>query len=113
MSLKVGESGKSINVGTSFDMSANTELTLTFILPNGTTVTKTKTGGQVVLGVAPIVDPDIGALAANQYVTYVVEIGFLSLAGTWEVYCTYTNAAVTPTDVFIGDCAAFVVGAIC
>lgn len=113
MSLKTGESGKNLNVGTGFDMSSNTELTLTFTPPDGVIVTKTKTGGQVVLGVAPITDPDVGALAANEYVVYTIEPGFLSQAGTWSVYCTYTNTTPTPDDVFIGDCAKFTVESPC
>lgn len=111
MSLKVGETGKILRVAAGFDMSSNTELTLTFTLPDDTTVTKTKTGGEVVLGTSNVTDPDLGDLLANEYVEYEVEVGFLSQAGTWKVNLTYTNATPTPDDTYIGECATFTVSA--
>jgi len=112
MTLKVGETGKTFRVAAGFDMSSNTELTLTFTLPDTTTVSKTKTGGEVTIG-AGVTDPDLGVLAANEYVEYEVESGFLSQAGTWKVYLTYTNTTPTPDDVYIGECASFTVSAVC
>ncbi len=109
MSLSVGDTGKTIRVAASFDMSSNTNLTLTFTLPDDTTVTKTKSGGEVVLGTINVTDPDLGALLANEYVEYDVEAGFLSQAGSWQVNLTYTNTAPTPDDIFIGSCATFTV----
>lgn len=111
MSLRVGETGKIFRVAASFDMSSNTELTLTFTLPDDTTVTKTKGGGEVVLGTSNITDADLGALLANEYVEYDIESGFLSQAGSWQVNLTYTNTASTPDDIFIGSCATFTVDA--
>ena len=113
MALKIGETGKIIRVAASFDMSSNTELTLTFTLPDAIIVTKTKTGGEIVLGVSPVTDPDLGSLLANEYVEYDIETDFLSQAGTWKVYLTYTDTAPTPNDSFIGDCATFTVDEIC
>lgn len=108
MSLKLGEVGKIIRVAAGFDMSSNTELTLTFELPDGTTtVTKTKSGSEVVLGTSNVTDADLGALLANQYAEYDIEAGFLSQAGTWKVKLTYTNTTPTPDDIFIGDCVSF------
>jgi adenosylmethionine-8-amino-7-oxononanoate aminotransferase len=118
VALKIGEEGKVIRVAASFDMSSYTELTLTFTLPDDTTVTKTQTGGEVTLGTG-VTDPDLGVLAANEYVEYATETGFLSQSGSvanddaWKVYLTYTNTTPTPDDVFIGDCASFDVSAIC
>ncbi len=109
MSLKVGETGKTFRVAASFDMSGNTELTLIFTLPDGTTTTKTKTGGEVTLGTTPITDPDLGALLANEYVEYEIEAGFLNQDGDWKVSLTYTNTTPTPDDIYIGDCAPFTV----
>ena len=107
MSLKVGEVGKILRVASLFDMSSYTELTLNFTLPDGTTLAKTTADG-VTLG-AGVTDDDLGVLAANMYVEYPAESGFLSQAGTWSVSLTYTNTTPTPDDIYIGDCATFTV----
>ena len=118
MSLVVGETGKVIRVAAGFDMSSFTELTLTFTKPDLTTSIKTQTGGEVTLG-AGVTDPDLGVLAANEYVEYEVEAGFLDQDGLktddnpWKVYLTYTNTTPTPDDIFIGTCNPFTVAAIC
>jgi len=109
MSLKLGEVGKVLRVAAGFDMSSNTELTLNFTLPDGTTTSKTTADG-VALG-SGVTDPDLGVLAANEYVEYDIEAGFLSKAGSWSVSLTYTNTTPTPDDIYIGDCATFTVGA--
>lgn len=111
MSLTIGESGKILRVAASFDMSSNTELTLDFILPDGTTAQKTKSGGEVVLGTSNVTDTDLGAILANQYVEYDIEAGFLSQSGAWKVSLKYTNTTPTPDDVYIGTCATFTVAA--
>jgi len=114
MSLKVGETGKTFRVAASFDMSSNTDLTLTFTLPDATITTKTKSGGEVVLGTANVTDQDLGAILANEYVEYEIESSFLSQSGSWSVSLTYTNTTPTPDDVYIGECATFdVAKAIC
>ena len=109
MTLKVGEVNKTIRVAGGFDMSSNTELTLTFYLPDDTTVTKTKTGGEVTLGLVNVTDEDLGALLANEYVEYDTETGFLSQESTWSVNLTYENSVTS--DVYIGSCGEFPVGA--
>jgi len=111
MALTIGEVGKTIRVAAGFDMSSNTGLTLTFTLPDGTTVSKTTADG-VALG-AGVTDPDLGVLAANEYVEYEVESAFLNQSGAWKVYLTYTNTTPTPDDIFIGTCNSFAVAAIC
>lgn len=107
MSLRKNESGKIIRVAAGYDMTANTELTLDFILPDETTAQKTKTGGEVTLGTSDITDDDLGALLANEYVEYVVETGFLSQDGVWTVQLTYTDSVPTPPENFIGLAASF------
>jgi len=107
MSLKISETGKTFRVAAGFDLSSNTELTLTFTLPDDTTVTKTKP--EVTLGTSNITDPDLGALLANEYVEYEIEVGFLSQSGEWKVNLTYTNTSPTPDDNYIGECATFTV----
>jgi len=112
--LVEGETGKVIRVAGAFDMSSNTELTLDFTLPDGSTVQKLTANG-VVLGTG-VTDPDLGVLAANEYVEYTTEAGFLGIAGaevhngTWEVVLTYTNTTPTPDQIYIGNCATFEVG---
>ena len=123
MSLKLLESGKTLRVSSgelvggvitsAFDMSSNTELTLTFTKPSGSTSTKTKSGGEVVLGASNVTEADLGAILASEYVEYEIEAGFLTPAGTWKVYLTYTNTSATPDDVYYGDCAEFEVEGIC
>ncbi len=109
MSLKVGETGKIIRVAAGFDMSSNTELTLTFYKPDATTITKVKADG-VALG-AGVTDDTLGVLAANEYVEYAVDWGLIDQAGAWNLTLTYTNTTPTPDDIFIGACASFTVSA--
>lgn len=119
MSLTVGEVGKIIRIATGFDLSSFTELTVVFTKPDLTTSTKTQTGGEITLGTGNVTDADLGALLANQYVEYVIEVGFLDQAGDsadtnpWKQYLTYTNTVSTPDDIFIGSCNPFTVLAVC
>jgi len=108
MSLREGETGpgKSILIDTGVDLSANTELELIFTLPDGTTVIKTRTAGQVVLGTVQKTTQQLGTLLANQYVEYYPEVGF-AVAGNYCVYGKYTNSVTG--DVWIGDPVNFTV----
>lgn len=108
MTLRVGETGKVIRVSTGFDMSVNTDISLTFATPTASTVIKTLLAGEITLGVVDITDPDLGNLLANTYVDYTTETGFL-IEGEYCVYLTYTNTATTPDSIFIGSSAKFVV----
>ena len=102
--IRYGEIGKGIYVDASFDLSANTELTLKFNL--GGQVFTRNTGDGVV---APAVDSPAlaanpssgfpgGVLPANTYALYVVGSGdwadsaFNSI-GDWGVCLTYEDAA--------------------
>ena len=101
MTLKVGEIGKIIRVGCGFDLSANTELTLTFTKPDASILTKTKTtDGVSAPGVAG------GDYLANEYMEYDFASGDLDQAGRWFVKATYNDA--TPK-TFIGGCVEFTV----
>lgn len=119
MALKVGETGKIFRVAASFDMSARTELSIKFNKPDGTSITKTQSGGEVALGTVNVTDPDLGALLANQYVEYDIEAGFLDQSGTiaggnpWSGCLTYTNTTPTPDDIFIGETFQFDVDPTC
>jgi len=110
MSFTINEVGKDHNVNGAFDMTNFTELTLNYILPDGTAIAKTTADG-VVLGSVTITDPDVGQMLANEYVIYNTEAGFLSQAGTWQVSLQYDNSATPVT--YIGKCADFEVDSTC
>lgn len=107
MAFKKGESGKKLYLAAAFNLSSNTELTMEFVKPDATTVTKIKP--LVVLETTNQTLPDIGAVLANQYVSYNVEANFLDQAGDWTVYLKYTNTGSNPDDIFIGDVFNFTV----
>lgn len=88
-------------------MSSYTELTLNFTKPDGTTISKVTADG-VTIG-SGVTDPDLGVLAANEYVEYPIETSFLDQSGIWAVSLTYTNTASTPDDIYIGACVQFTV----
>jgi len=119
MSLTVGEVGKLFYVATEFDMSANTELEVVFTKPDGTTITKSKTGGEVVLGTVSGTFPGVGAVLANEYMIYTIEVGFLDQSADstdedpWKAFGRYTNNTTTPDQVYIGLCIPFTVLAQC
>ena len=94
-------------------MSLNTELSIKFNKPDSTSVTKTKTGGEVVLGTSNITDPDLGSLTANEYVEYDIEAGFLDQDGTWTGCLTYTNTGPDPDNIYIGNSFTFTVLSAC
>jgi len=109
MSFTVNEVGKPHNVNAAFDMSANTELSLVYTLPDLTSITKTSADG-VILGTTLYTDPDTGQVfQPNEYVIYPVEAGFLSQPGedTWNVYIIYDNAGTG--EKYIGKCTTFTV----
>ncbi len=105
MSFTVGEVNKPHNVNAAFNMSAQTELTLTYTLPSGLIVIKNSADG-VILGAILYTDPDTGVVfQPNEYAIYPVEAGFLSESGTWNVYVTYDNAGTG--ERYIGKCGTF------
>jgi hypothetical protein len=109
-SLFVEETGRTLRVNAGFDLSSNTELSLIFCKPGGTTVTKTSTDG-VVIGAVAVTDPDLGSLTANEYVEYPIESGLItsSDAGQWGVQLLYTNTGSSPDDNLYGSIAYFTV----
>ena len=108
MALRLNEINKTLRVSSGgYDMSSNTELTIVFTLPDDTQVTKTSADG-VVIG-AGVTDADLGVLAANEYVEYPTESGFLSQAGTWGAYLQYDDTVTTPDTRLIGAYVTFTV----
>ena len=109
MTIYVEETGRTLRVNAGYDMSSNTELSLIFCKPDGTSVTKTSADG-VALG-AGVTDPDLGVLTANEYVEYSLESGLItsSDAGRWSVQLLYTDTVPTVDDNLYGLVANFTV----
>lgn len=109
MAIFVESEGWVLRVNAGFDMSSNTELSLIFTKPDGTSVTKTSADG-VAIG-AGVTDADLGVLAANEYVEYSIENGLITSAdaGEWTVQLLYTNTTPAPDDLFYGTLAYFTV----
>lgn len=110
MALYVEETGRTLRVDAGTDLSSYTELSLIFCKPDGTAVTKTTADG-VAIGAVGITDDDLGALTANEYVTYDIESGLITEndAGQWAVQLLYTNSVPTPADNLYGTVAYFTV----
>lgn len=112
MSLRVGEVGKKIRVNCDLDLSSYSQLTIVFTKPDGTTtVTKTTSDGVTAPSTAVTSDltdsaGDYIVFAANEYMEYTVESGFLDTAGTWSARAQYDDA--TP-NTYIGDTTTFTV----
>lgn len=101
----VGGTGYS---GAGFDLSAYTNLTLVFTLPDGAELTVESP--DVVLGVINYTLPNGRVFNANQYVTYVFLVDQVTVAGNWRVRLIYDDDVVVPPDHFISSIGNFVVG---
>lgn len=101
--MNVNEYGVVFQFGTSFDMSGSTALSLAFTKPDGTVLTKTNPA--VTVGSVQITTP-LGTFAVHQYVLYTFAAGDVTLAGTWKVRLTYTDA--TPQQL-ISDIGSFTI----
>lgn len=117
MSIKYGEVGKTIYIGTNFDLNEApyTELTIKFTLAGESFTRNTSDGVVAPNEASPLVDGV--SFPASKYVAYtlksadwVAPAGFGSLRGvdagfdTWTVCVTYEDAA--PTKLF-GDHGTF------
>jgi len=88
-------------------MSAFTSLTIHFTKPDGTLLVVTSP--DVALGAA-VDDPDLGPLAANEYMVYTTEAGDIDQVGVWRACGVYVDAA--PSN-FPSDTSTFTVEAGC
>ena len=89
MSIRVGEVGKLFDLGTAFDMSSNTELTINFTKPDGTTkLTLTKTGGRVSI----VASLSAGGFPSNTYMQISTIASDFDVAGVWTVCGIYQDA---------------------
>lgn len=78
-SFRKNEFGVDIVIGTGFDMSANSGLTIKFVKPDCVTVLSVPAA----LGITQIVSP-IGTFAANTWASYTFMSGDLDQSGTWK-----------------------------
>ena len=107
MGIKSGEIGKIININASFDLTSNTDLKLSFLKPDLSTLEKDKAGGVSAPGV-DFTDPITGdVFNAGEYFSYTVISGDIDQTGVWRVHGTYIDA--TPKN-FCGDTVSFDVG---
>lgn len=103
MTLRVGEYGVVLRLGTSYDVSSQTELTLDFTAPSGATKTKATADGVAVE--TGSVSTTQGTFAANESVKYTLADGDIDEAGSWSVQLTYEDA----TKKLISDAVPFTV----
>lgn len=114
MAIRVGESNKAFRYATAFDMSNSTGLSLKFTSPSGIITTLTESTTPAVTAPAiSITDPDLGPLAASQYMEFNTEATTFTEQGTWKVCGTYTDTATNPDSIFEGGTVTFSVGAGC
>jgi hypothetical protein len=108
--LKVGESGKVIVIGTSFDMSSETSLQVNLIAPTGGTD-------------STVLDADItlntGAYSgggqsfdANESLQFDTTASMFDIAGSWSAYVTYTSTTADPDDIYYSDTVTIPVEAV-
>lgn len=85
MALNLNEWGVAFILGTGFNMSGFTALTLTFTLPNKTTLIKTNPSVGISNGV------NYG-FPANTYAVYTFVPGDLSVPGVWGARLSYLDS---------------------
>jgi hypothetical protein len=85
--MNVNEYGVVLQFGVSFNMSAESSLSLTFTKPDEVTLTV-----PAVLGTVDITTP-VGTFSAYTYVTYTFIEGQVDQAGRWSARLTYQDAS--------------------
>ena len=106
--IKVGEIGKVFRLSTSFDMSANTALTIKLTDPDG--VETTITNPRVTAPAVEVTVPDLGTLAASTYMEFTTLATDFTQAGSWSACGVYEDG--TPKE-FHSDPATFTIGESC
>lgn len=111
MTIRIGEVGKIINVGAEFDMSSNTELTLTFTSPDGNTSFTRSSADGVTAPATP--SPSLtgfGIFAADEYFRYATQAADFTVAGNWCIDGTYIEGS---TKTYIGDAGSLTISSRC
>ena len=94
MTLHVGEIGKTIIHGTSYDMSSSTDLEMYLVQPDGTTVTVLN--ARLTAPASPYAaGGDIGTLAASTYFSFTSVALDFPVAGEYTIYGKYTDSTHT------------------
>lgn len=109
MSIKVGEVGKSLYVGTTFDVNAApfSELTLNFVSPDGSiTFSRTTADGITAPAVASPALDSTGVLPANTYLLYLTQASDFITSGEWTVQAQYEDSAPS---LFLGCVATLTI----
>lgn len=101
--MNVNEYGVQFVLGVSFDMSANTGLSLIFTKPSGDVLTVTNPA--VTIAASPVTTT-AGVFAANTYFLYTFVSGDVDEAGSWTVRGTYDASG--PVHL-ISDAATFTI----
>lgn len=103
MSIKTGEIGKSLYVGTGFNLNAApfTELTIKFTSPDGAiTFSRSTADGVTAPAVdSPVLD-NVGVLPADTYMLYMTQASDFAVDGSWNICTEYQDAAPS---LFYGD----------
>lgn len=104
MSIKVGEVGKSLYVGTTFNLNdaPYTLLKLKFTSPDKTiSFTRDSDSDGIIAPTinSPALD-NVGILPANTYMLYKTQEADFTIHGDWTVCCEYQDAAPSK---FFGD----------
>lgn len=102
MAIKIGEIGKTIFVGTTFDMNAVpfTLITLKFTAPTGGTSFVRTTPTVTVPNVDSPNLANVGVLPANTYASYLTDGVDFDVVGDWAVCLQYEDAVPS---LFSGD----------
>lgn len=112
MTVRIGEIGKLVYVGTSFDMSSNTALEINFKSPDGTIeFTRTSASDGITAPATPSPSlPNIGILPANEYLLYETQALDFASSGDWCLNGVYIEGS---TKLYVGDNGTLTVSAVC
>ncbi len=114
MSIHVGESGKLYGYNTNLDLSSNTSLSLVFTAPDGSKITidPSRISAPAVDGIFDVNGTPTTFLA-NQYMQFITLSTDFLTSGGWYVCGTYTNAGVSPEQIFSARRKSFTVDKAC
>jgi hypothetical protein len=110
MSIKVGESNKTLDIDADFDISGFTDLTITLTAPSLAVKTFSNSVGARVTAPGTT---SAGSIPANEYFQLITIATDFDEAGTWTVCGKYTDTGTTPDSIWSGDDVTFIVGAAC
>lgn len=110
MSIKSGESNKTLDIDADFDLSGFTDLEINLTAPSGATKSFSNSVGGRVTAPATI---SADSIPANEYFQLITIATDFDEAGTWTVCGKYTDTGTTPDTILIGDDVTFIVGESC